>query len=127
MNQPTKIAVATEDGVRVSAHFGRAPYFEVLTLQDGEIVTRERRAKTFHQGPRQHGDGNGSGQGSHASGMITAVSDCVAVIAGGMGRPAFAAIQSAGLQPILTDIRDVEQVGRAFAAGTLTNRLELLH
>ncbi len=122
----TKIAIATEDGVHVSAHFGRAPYFQVVTIQDGKIVASERREKAHHQGAHHEHHDHASGD-THASGMVGVVHDCTAVIAGGMGRPAYAAIQSAGLTPILTDERDVEQAAQAYARGTIVNRTERMH
>ena len=121
-----KIAIATEDGVHVSAHFGRAPYFQVVTLQDGRIVARERREKAHHQGGH-HEHHDHAGNDTHASDMVGVVRDCTAIIAGGMGSPAYAAIQSAGLTPILTDKRDIEQAAQAFASGTLVNRTERMH
>lgn len=123
---PTKIAIATEDGVHVSAHFGRAPYFQVLTLDQGQIIAREQRAKAYHQGGHHEHHEHG-GHDAHASGMIGVVSDCAAIIAGGMGAPAYASIQAANLTPILTDLRDVDQVAQAYAAGTLVNRIERVH
>lgn len=122
----TKIAIATEDGVHVSAHFGRAPYFQIVTIADGKIVASERRDKAYHQGehPDHHEHG---GNDTHASGMVGVVSDCAAIIAGGMGSPAYASIQAAKLTPILTDLRDIDQAARAYAAGTLTNRMERIH
>jgi predicted Fe-Mo cluster-binding NifX family protein len=123
----TKIAIATEDGVTVSDHFGRAPYFQVLTIEEGRIVARERRAKTFHQAGQHHEDHDHTGPDTHASGMVSVVHDCAAVIAGGMGKPAFTSIQAANLTPILTDVRDIEQVGRAYASGTLANHIERVH
>lgn len=123
---PTKIAIATEDGVHVSAHFGRAPYFEVLTIEQGQIVARERREKAHHQG-EHHEHHDHSGQDTHASGMVGVVSDCTVIIAGGMGSPAYASIQAANLMPILTDLRDIDQAAQAYAAGTLVNRLERMH
>ena len=123
----TKIAIATEDGVTVSAHFGRAPYFEVLTIEDGQIVARERRAKAFHQAGQQHEHHDHAGPDTHASGMIGVMRDCAAIVAGGMGSPAFASIQAANLTPILTDLRDIEIVARAYASGTLANRMERVH
>ncbi len=33
-----KIAAVTEDGVTISQPFCRAPYYEVLTVEDGRIV-----------------------------------------------------------------------------------------
>lgn len=119
----TKIAIATEDGVHVSAHFGRAPYFQVVTIEDGKIVASERREKAHHQGGHHEHAGNDT----HAGGMVGVVRDCVAIIAGGMGSPAYAAIQSAGLTPILTDERDIEQAAKAYASGTLVNRTERMH
>ena len=42
-----KIAVATEDGNSISAHFGRSPYFAIYDIDDGEIINREMRENTF--------------------------------------------------------------------------------
>ena len=122
----TKIAIATEDGIHVSAHFGRAPYFQVLTIEDGKIVASEQRAKAHHQGshPEHH---DHAGSDTHASDMVAVVRDCAVIIAGGMGRPAYAAIQSAGLTSILTDESDIEQAAKAYASGTLVNRVERMH
>lgn len=122
----TKIAIATEDGAHVSAHFGRAPYFAVVTIENGQIVAREQRNKAFHQGGHHEHHEHG-GHDTHASGMVGAVRDCAAIIAGGMGSPAYASIQAANLTPILTDLRDIDQVAQAYAAGTLVNRLERVH
>ncbi len=121
-----KIAIATEDGSHVSAHFGRAPFFEVLTLENGQIVARERRAKAFHQGSHQH-EHHEAGRDTHASGMVAVVQDCAAIIAGGMGQPAFTAIEAGGLKAILTDERDIERAAQAYAQGTLVNHTERLH
>ena len=43
-----KIAAITDDGVTISQHFGRAPYYLVYTVEDGEIVDRELREKLGH-------------------------------------------------------------------------------
>ncbi len=122
-----KVAVATEDGVHVSAHFGRAPFFEVLTLENGRIVARERRPKAFHQGGHPHEHHHEAGRDTHASGMVSVVQDCSAIIAGGMGNPAFAAIQAGGLTAVLTDELDIERAAQAYANGTLINHTERLH
>ena len=36
-----KIAVVSDDGVSISRHFGRAPYYVVLTVEGGEIRGKE--------------------------------------------------------------------------------------
>jgi len=43
-----KIAVITDDGKSISQHFGRAPYFAVVTIEDGKIVNHEMRNKMGH-------------------------------------------------------------------------------
>ena len=35
-----KIAVITDDERTISQHFGRAPYYVVVTIEDGKIVDR---------------------------------------------------------------------------------------
>ncbi|MBI5302248.1 MAG: NifB/NifX family molybdenum-iron cluster-binding protein [Chloroflexi bacterium] len=122
---PTKVAVVTEDGTRISAHFGRAPYYEIVTVDAGKIAARERRSKAFHQTHGQHEHHHGAGD-THND-MLASARDCVAVIAGGMGNGAFSFIQAAGLEAIITDERDIERAALAYAAGTLVNHLERLH
>ncbi len=43
--QPMKIAAVTADGTAIHSHFGQAPYFEVLTIENGAVTAREQRAK----------------------------------------------------------------------------------
>ena len=46
-----RIAAVTEDGITISQHFGRAPYYLVVTVENGKIVGRERRDKMGHAHP----------------------------------------------------------------------------
>ena len=43
-----KVAAVTDDGETISQHFGRALYYEVLTIENGKIAKRERREKIGH-------------------------------------------------------------------------------
>ena len=43
------IAVASDDEVNISQHFGRASHYVVLTVEDGKVVERHTRAKAGHQ------------------------------------------------------------------------------
>ncbi len=43
-----RIAAVTEDGERLSAHFGMAPLYRVFTIEDGQIVAEEVRQKPHH-------------------------------------------------------------------------------
>ena len=44
-----RIAVVSDDEATVSRHFGRAPYYVVVAIEDGRIVSRETRPKAGHQ------------------------------------------------------------------------------
>jgi hypothetical protein len=48
MKTSIKIAAVTDDGVTISPHFGRARYYEVLTIENGAIAKRERRERAGH-------------------------------------------------------------------------------
>jgi predicted Fe-Mo cluster-binding NifX family protein len=79
-----KIAAITEDGTTISQHFGRAPLYVVVTVEDGKIVNKETRNKaghhTFaaqHDVPLAPGEKHGYDAGSqvrHAS-MAEAIAD----------------------------------------------------
>jgi predicted Fe-Mo cluster-binding NifX family protein len=130
-----KIAVATEDGVTVSQHFGRAPFYVVATVEEGRIVGNERRAKAGHQvfateerhAPkgRQHGYGVAS-RARHEQ-MAEAIADCEVIIAGGMGSGAFESMRARGIEPVVTDERDIREAALRYAQGNLPNLMERLH
>ncbi len=61
-----KIAVITDDGKTISQHFGRAPYYLVLTIEEGKIVNREMRDKMGHNQFHEEAhaeDAQGAGHG----------------------------------------------------------------
>ncbi len=129
-----KIAIVTQDGRTVSQHFGRAPYYAILTLEDGAIVERELRSKAgphFGGGPRETHTGSGphgtspEAQSRHDQ-MAQAIGDCSALIAGGMGQGAYDRFAALGLRPVVTEIRSVDAAALAYARGELANRVERL-
>ncbi len=131
-----KIAVITNDGKSISQHFGRAPYYLVLTIEEGQIVNREMRAKAGHNqfssqphGEEHHGDGHGLDAASHDRhvGMAEAIADCKALLCGGMGAGAYESMRRLNIQPIVTEIRDIDQAAQAFIDGKLVDHTELLH
>ncbi len=131
-----KIAAITDDGKTISAHFGRAPYYLVCTVEDGKIVHSELRDKVGHRqfagqphdeeaDPRGHGFGAGS-EARHAS-MIAAITDCEALLVRGMGRGAHLALQEANIRPIVTDIETIEAAVQAYLRGDIVDHVERLH
>ncbi len=131
-----KIAVVTNNGKTISQHFGRSRYYQVFTIENGEIVENELRERTAgHFGGHNHHhhhhtDGHSHGEGRHGydaesvnrhAMMAQQISDCEALIAGGMGMGAYEHLKAAGLTVILTDIRSIEDAINLYAEGKLEN------
>lgn len=134
-----KIAAATEDGVTVSQHFGRAPHFLVLTVEDGEVTGQETRDKPghhsfgAHHAEADHGQGKkgrrGFGteaQSKHAA-MAEVIADCQVLITGGMGWGAYENLSSRGINPIVTDIKTIDEAVKLYLEGKLLNLQQRLH
>lgn len=125
------IALVSNDGTRLSRHFGRARSYVVATIEDGREVAREMRAKPAHHGHSQpiHGpDEAGERQHTHNhDAMLAPIADCAVVIANGIGAPMSQRVRQAGLQLICTPILSVDQVIAAYLAGTIEDHPELIH
>ena len=130
-----KIAAISDDGKSISMHFGRAQYYVVVSVEDGKVVGREVRSKVGHQnfGDHPHEEQPGMPHGYDAgsqdkhSQMASNISDCKVLLAGGMGWGAFDSIKGYGIEPIITDIRDVDQAVNAYLSGSISNHTERLH
>lgn len=131
-----KIAAITEDGVTISQHFGRAPLYVVVTVEDGEVTGKETRDKTGHHSfagqhhedsapGERHGYGAGA-QSRHAS-MMETIADCQVLIAGGMGWGAYESLDSQGIKPIVTDIKNIDEAVKLYIEGKLLNLQQRLH
>jgi predicted Fe-Mo cluster-binding NifX family protein len=131
-----RIAVVTEDGEKVSQHFGRAPYYMVFGIENGVIVARDRRSKQGgqgfcgeHENNHEPGFRHGYGAGTEMrhSMMALGTMDCQVVIAGGMGWGAYEKMKDLGVNPIITDVVMVEDAVRQYIAGTLRNIEQRVH
>ncbi len=133
-----KIAFISDDGKTISRHFGRAAYYVVLTIDDGKVVQREQRPKLSHghfagQHEEHHGHGAEAGHGfepgaqERHAGMVQPILDCKTLVAGGMGAGAYASIQGAGIEPIVTDMQLIDDAVASYIAGTLADHPEYLH
>jgi predicted Fe-Mo cluster-binding NifX family protein len=131
-----KIAVITEDGTTVSQHFGRAPYYMVVTVENGKVVNREQRDKaghhTFggaHEAPPAPGERHGfdaAARDRHAT-MADTISDCQVLVAGGMGWGAQVSMKERGIETIVTDVENIDQAVKLYIGGNLPNIMERLH
>ncbi len=131
-----KIAAITENGKTISQHFGRAPYYLVLTIEDGKIVNREMRDKMghnqFHEQAHSgevHVAGHGMDPQSHDKhvSMAQTIADCKALLCGGMGMGAYESMRRLNIQPVVTDLSDIDEAVQAFIDGKLIDHTELLH
>ncbi|MEX2115814.1 MAG: NifB/NifX family molybdenum-iron cluster-binding protein [Bacteroidota bacterium] len=125
-----KIAVATEEGTRISSHFGRSPFFAIFEIEDKEIVHQTMRKNTFTHHSRGTHDGHdheSSGGGHSHDSVATGLGDCAAVISRGMGRRAFDDLSARGIEMIVTDETDVLRAVELYISGGLENRTERLH
>ena len=131
-----KIAAVSEDGRTISQHFGRAPFYIVVTVEDGKIVSREQRDKVGHahfagEPPAEEPDPRGHGfdpaaQDRHTR-MSAAIADCQALLARGMGAGAYESLKQAGIRPVITDIPTIDEAVQAYLAGRIVDHTERLH
>lgn len=134
-----KVAAVSEDGVTISQHFGRAPFYVVVTVENGKIVSRENRDKLGHahfagephskgaHGEESRGHGfDPAAQNRHAR-MAAAIADCDVLLARGMGAGAYYSLEQAGIRPIITDIADIQQAIQAVISGQIEDHREKLH
>ncbi|MCL4393287.1 MAG: NifB/NifX family molybdenum-iron cluster-binding protein [Chloroflexi bacterium] len=131
-----KIAAITDDGHAISQHFGRAPYYLVLTVENGQVVKRELRDKLGHANfsdqphdaevPGQpHGMGPAA-QNRHML-MAEAIADCEVLLCGGMGMGAYESMRTRGIKPVVTQIVSIDEAVQAHLDGKMVDRTDLLH
>lgn len=131
-----KIAAVSDDGFKISQHFGRAPYYIVLTVENGTIVNKEQRPKAGHHTFAAHephemapGERHGFDAGSlsrHAT-MAETIADCQVLLAGGMGWGAYESLKSYNIETIVTDVDNIYKAVELYLKGKLPNLMDRLH
>jgi predicted Fe-Mo cluster-binding NifX family protein len=131
-----KIAVITDDGTTISQHFGRAPYYIVATVENGQIVKRELRNKLGHSHymnqphpEEQPGQPHGMDPASHNRHlqMSEAIADCEALLCRGMGMGAYQSMQARGIRPVVTNIEVIDEAVIAYVNGNIVDQVDRLH
>ena len=81
------IAVASDDGVSISEHFGRSRCFVVFDVEGSEIRDEIVRQNTFtaHARGECHGGQNDHSRSLSHADIVMALRDCQAVLCYGMG------------------------------------------
>jgi predicted Fe-Mo cluster-binding NifX family protein len=131
-----KIAAITDDGETISQHFGRAPYYLVVTIEAGKIADRQLRSKLGHaqfadepHAPEQPGQPHGMDPASHNKHlrMAEAIADCEALLCRGMGMGAYESMKARGIRPIVTDIVSIDEAAIVYAEGKIVDLVDRLH
>jgi predicted Fe-Mo cluster-binding NifX family protein len=131
-----KIAAITDDEKTISQHFGRAKFYLVCTVENGQIIDRELREKLGHaqfasdphtvDAPGQRHGMDPASQDRHML-MAQAILDCKALLCRGMGMGAYESMKVAGIQPVVTDIVDIDDAVKAYMDGKIVDLVERLH
>ena len=132
-----KVAFVSDDGEKtISAHFGRAPYYVVVTIEDGKETAREKRDKMSPHGEQAcnhseegHGARHGCGPGAEVKhrNMAYIIADCQALVARGMGWGAFQSLQNYDIAPIVNKVKTIDEAVKLYIEGGLENQMERLH
>ena len=109
---------------------------EAVAVKDGKITNREMRAKmghnqfnAQHHGHDSHSTGHGMDPASHNkhTSMAETIADCKVILCGGMGMGAYESMRQLNIQPVVTDLSDIDTAVQAFMDGKLEDHTELLH
>lgn len=133
-----KIAAVTDDGVKLSSHFGMAASYRVLTIEDGKIVNDEtikkpHRESHGHQHGSDHHDHehdheHGDHEHEHHGGMkfFDPIKDCQVLLCGGMGEPPYQRALSFGLEVMMTG-GTIDAAVQAYLNGELVSDQRRVH
>lgn len=126
-----KIAFTTDDGTTISAHFGRANFYEVVDVQNGKVIGREKREKSSHHHQHNHhvhtnGEDHQSHEERHLQ-MTQSIQDCDYVVARGMGYGMYNHLNTLGKTAIITTISDIDSAAIEIIDGSIQNHVEKLH
>ena len=131
-----KVAAITDDGKTISQHFGRAQYYLVITVENGQIFARELRDKIGHvhfADEPHHGETPNQPHGFGAEAhdrhlrMAETIADCEALLCRGMGRGAYESIKTRSIRPVVTEIASIDEAVLSYANDTIVDRSDLLH
>jgi predicted Fe-Mo cluster-binding NifX family protein len=122
-----KIAIATNDGKRVTGHIGRCKSFMVYELDGNRIINKELRKNVFthhrlHQGHQHHGEGGGH---SHTQ-LIDGLRDCSYLISRGGGWRVMEDLKQNNITPVFSDIDLIEEAVNKFIKGELKDDADLI-
>ena len=118
-----KIAIASDDEIKIAPHLGRTIGFVIVDIEDREVKSREYRNNDFTAHRRGH-KGHGDEPGRHGP-ILSALKDCQVIISHGMGRRLISDLNVAGIDTYVTEEEDISKAIDLYINGKLDNRPEL--
>ncbi len=123
-----KIAVATDNGTHVTGHIGRCRAFMIFEIDGDNIIHTEMRENVFthHRMPGhepnngEHHHGEDHEMHSH-TGLINGLRDCGYLISQGGGWRVVEDLRNNNIEPLFTDVEQMDEVVNKFIKGELKN------
>lgn len=116
-----KIAVATNDNIKVAGHVGRCKSFLIFDTEDKKIINKMTRINSFtHHGQHDHNHQEhhqGEGHGHHN--LIDGLKDCEVLIFNHGGWRLVEDLKANNIKPVLTDEVIAEDAVQKYLDGTL--------
>ena len=117
-----KIAIATDDYQSITGHVGRCNGFLVYDVQNGEIISEEKRDNNFTNHGRgqvhAHRHGEGHGKRGHKR-LAEGLNDCSHLICHGAGWRLVEALKAENIELVLTPESDASIAALKFEKGEL--------
>jgi len=133
MNNPTntfngKIAIATNDQLRVTGHIGRCRGFMIYEIDGDKIINKELRENNFtnHRRDEEHHQHYGEDAGHRHSHLIEGLRDCKYLISSGGGWRVVEDLKQHNISTLFTDIEMIEEAVNKFIKGELKNLEEFV-
>jgi predicted Fe-Mo cluster-binding NifX family protein len=119
-----KIAVPTNDGLLISAHFGKSSGFLVFEVQDGRVTASDTRPNGGCHPHEEHDHACHSNEQAahpdHHAGIVATLSGCDLVLCGGIGARAVQALASGGIRTVfVSETGSAIDIVEAYVAGRL--------
>lgn len=125
-----KIAIATNNGIKVTGHIGRCRSFMIFDIDGEKIIDKELRENVFthHRMANQHHEHHHHGEGgghSHA-GLIEGLKDCSYLVSHGGGWRVVEDLKQHNITTLFTDVELIEDAVNKFIKGELKNDTDLV-
>lgn len=119
-----KIAVATNDKVKIANRLGHCKYFAIFTISPDEIIKSEFIENSFighhKQKVVQLSTERQKSEGCNHDGLSLALSDCEVLLSGGMGTNVWKKLSESGIKAyVVQDGGNIEEIISNYLSGKL--------